>query len=291
MIMHRHIPDIAVIGAGPAGLACAERLAEHGLQVQIYDAGKAPGGRLAGQRRFGLSFEPGAPGRQALVDSLAARVPVLQKARIASLQRTAGVWRLQVADAPFCGLHSTVVLAVPAPEAVRLWPALRPLLASVRIAPVLSALLGLPGPLRRAWHRVTFPEGSLAEARRQQPGPPGAPEAWVLQASAVFSRDNLECGLDGIARHLWLRFRDALDLDGMSPSFLLGHRWRHGLTVAPWGRSCWFDERLALGVCGDWCLGDNVEAAVTSGRALADRMLGTVERPPRITLDVQEGRA
>jgi glutamate synthase (NADPH/NADH) small chain len=36
--------SIAVIGAGPAGLACAHRLAMHGHEVVIHDAGKKPGG-------------------------------------------------------------------------------------------------------------------------------------------------------------------------------------------------------------------------------------------------------
>ncbi|MCB1448908.1 MAG: NAD(P)-dependent oxidoreductase [Nitratireductor sp.] len=35
---------IAVIGAGPAGLACAHRLAMHGHDVEIFDAKKKPGG-------------------------------------------------------------------------------------------------------------------------------------------------------------------------------------------------------------------------------------------------------
>ncbi|MDG2284149.1 MAG: NAD(P)-dependent oxidoreductase [Alphaproteobacteria bacterium] len=35
---------VAVVGAGPAGLACAHRLALHGHDVTIYDAGDKPGG-------------------------------------------------------------------------------------------------------------------------------------------------------------------------------------------------------------------------------------------------------
>ncbi|MEE9314697.1 MAG: NAD(P)-dependent oxidoreductase [Rhizobiaceae bacterium] len=35
---------VAVVGAGPAGLACAHRLAMHGYKVTIYDANKKPGG-------------------------------------------------------------------------------------------------------------------------------------------------------------------------------------------------------------------------------------------------------
>ncbi len=35
---------VAVVGAGPAGLSCAHRLALHGYQVTVFDANKKPGG-------------------------------------------------------------------------------------------------------------------------------------------------------------------------------------------------------------------------------------------------------
>jgi glutamate synthase (NADPH/NADH) small chain len=38
--------QVAIVGAGPAGLACAEQLIQHGHQVTIFDAKPAPGGLL-----------------------------------------------------------------------------------------------------------------------------------------------------------------------------------------------------------------------------------------------------
>ncbi len=42
--------DIAIIGAGMAGLACATRLAEAGLKPTLFDKGRGPGGRMAARR-------------------------------------------------------------------------------------------------------------------------------------------------------------------------------------------------------------------------------------------------
>jgi hypothetical protein len=42
--------DIAIIGAGMAGLACATRLAEAGLKPVLFDKGRGPGGRMAARR-------------------------------------------------------------------------------------------------------------------------------------------------------------------------------------------------------------------------------------------------
>lgn len=43
--------DVAVIGAGVAGLACAQRCKAAGLSVRLFDKGRGPGGRLS-TRRF-----------------------------------------------------------------------------------------------------------------------------------------------------------------------------------------------------------------------------------------------
>ena len=52
--------NIAVIGAGLAGLACARRLHASGHRVVVLDKGRSPGGRLATRRAEGVSFDHGA---------------------------------------------------------------------------------------------------------------------------------------------------------------------------------------------------------------------------------------
>lgn len=42
--------SIAIIGGGMAGLACARRLARHGVSASIFDKGRGPGGRLSTRR-------------------------------------------------------------------------------------------------------------------------------------------------------------------------------------------------------------------------------------------------
>jgi hypothetical protein len=59
------IRTAAVIGAGLAGLACARALSDAGVAVQLFDKGRAPGGRLATRRAetetgLRLGFDHGA---------------------------------------------------------------------------------------------------------------------------------------------------------------------------------------------------------------------------------------
>jgi hypothetical protein len=52
--------SVAVIGAGLAGIACARRLGEAGVHVRVFEAQRAPGGRLATRRFAAASFDHGA---------------------------------------------------------------------------------------------------------------------------------------------------------------------------------------------------------------------------------------
>ncbi|MDX1654604.1 MAG: NAD(P)-binding protein [Candidatus Competibacteraceae bacterium] len=51
---------VAVIGAGLAGLTCAGRLAEAGLEVRLFDKGRGAGGRLSTRRVEPWNFDHGA---------------------------------------------------------------------------------------------------------------------------------------------------------------------------------------------------------------------------------------
>ena len=51
---------VAVIGAGLAGLSCAQNLSASGLDVTVFDKSRGLGGRLATRRADGLAFDHGA---------------------------------------------------------------------------------------------------------------------------------------------------------------------------------------------------------------------------------------
>jgi len=294
--MPRSLADIAVIGAGVAGLACAARLAEHGLPVQVYDKGRQPGGRVARRHRMGLVFEHGARGYRALVGDLADRVAIMSRTLITALApATGGGWRLFAEGHRLRAVFGGVVVAVPAPQAALLLRAVAPDLAGrlepVRMQPLLSALVGLPAPAGRALDHIRFASGSVAEALRLPREDEQGAESWILHATPGFSEDNLECDPDAVAQHLWMRVRRELELTPPAPVYLRGHRWRYARTETPLGEPCLHDEARRLGVCGDWCLGDDVDAALASGRALATRMLeGTGRRRPA-TGQAREGTA
>lgn len=54
-------PRVAIVGGGLAGLTCARALLRHGVEVQVFDKARRPGGRLSTRRTdAGLTFDHGA---------------------------------------------------------------------------------------------------------------------------------------------------------------------------------------------------------------------------------------
>lgn len=48
---------------------------------------------------------------------------------------------------------------------------------------------------------------------------------------------------------------------------IAGHRWKYAIPTTPLDKRCLFNDTLNVGLCGDWCLGNRVEAAWQSGAA------------------------
>ncbi len=65
---------VAVVGGGIAGLTCAGELERAGLQVEVFDSGRAPAGRAATHRGDGAEIDHGAPCFQVTDPTFAAAV-------------------------------------------------------------------------------------------------------------------------------------------------------------------------------------------------------------------------
>lgn len=79
-------PDIAIIGAGMAGIACARRLTDDGFSVRVYDKSRGIGGRIATRRtEAGLRFDHGIPFIDASVPEMGPLLDTLLSAGSAAI--------------------------------------------------------------------------------------------------------------------------------------------------------------------------------------------------------------
>ncbi|MEM1418860.1 MAG: FAD-dependent oxidoreductase, partial [Myxococcota bacterium] len=227
----------------------------------------------------------GVPGMNALARHLAADLDVRVGRRVTRLARGAAGWTPALEEGPELGPFDRVVLAVPAAQAA-------PLLgdhpfaaraAEVRVDASLTAMVAYPAALGLPFDAARDAAGGLAWMAREtsKPGRPGLGdgglEAWTLQAGPALSAAELELDKAAIAERLHGLFAERVATLGLSvpePALAMGHRWRFAQTRAPLGEACLWDGAEGLGVCGDWCLGDRLEHAFRSGRAMAGRLLG-----------------
>jgi len=301
--------QIAIIGAGMAGLTLGGLALAAGMRPVLFDKGRKPGGRLATRRLEGLSFNHGCqhftardagfaaltaahgaakwaaagdgrwvgtPDMASLAESLAAPLAPSVSTHIKSIAFEAGGWTLQAPNLP-PARFAALVIAIPPLQAAALLPPdhrFQAALARVHLAPSWTLMLDfaeVEGPDTRR-----LEAGPLAwvarEASRPGAGPSGA---YTLQASARWSTEHLEDPAESVIAALTDAFAQATGITA-APRSAHAHRWRYALADAPLGEPFLWDADQKLGLCGDWCIAPRLEAAYLSARALGEVMLDDV---------------
>lgn len=305
--------DVVIIGAGIAGLACARRLVQAGLQPVLFDKGRGIGGRVATRRAVGLQFDHGAqfvtasgdgfaavlrdlamagaaapwsdrsgrarivgtPGMSSLAKAMAVGLDIRQEVQVTAVRPSDSGWSVQAGET----IHAAtrVVVTVPSPQVAALLGAEHPLvaeIAGVRLDPCLTLMATMTAPA--PFETRQDPDDDLVWIAQDssKPGrPAGDAVTWVAQAGVAFSQRHLEDDPATIAARMLPLLSDRLGAAADRVNPVAAHRWRYARVAAALGRPFLCDRRATLYLGGDWCLGARVEAAWTSGTAIADDLL------------------
>lgn len=338
--------DIAVIGAGIAGLVCAQQLAKAGYNVVVVEKSRGLGGRIATRRLHGTCADHGlrylepkgqllqlvqllcernllqvwtdtvyqsqqqqlkpvnqslcyvAPaGMSAIAKFLATGLEIRLNQRVKQLAPTTSKnWRLTLEsatpDMEMPLIAKAVVIAIPAPQALMLLEPLAGLpavfldhLRSVSFDPCLSVIAGYPAQQHQpTWKAVTFIDDpdlawiGLDSSKRMVVG---HSPVFVLHSSAEFAHCYLEAqDLQPAGQQLLTRAAQTCLLPWLdTPQWMQVHRWRYAFPSHPWHEAYLSTEApLPLVCCGDWCGGNQVEAAMLSGLAAAKQLNSQLEQ-------------
>lgn len=298
---------IGIIGAGMAGLSCAQSLRCQGHNTVLFDKGRGPGGRMSTRRidtPLGeAAFDHGAQyltardpaffaqvdrwaqaghvarwspaGADAWVGTPAMNAPIRAMAGGCDVRWNTPIDRLihdgdwRIADEHF----DAAIVAIPAEQVARLTvthdAALADAARSAVSDPCWTAMAAFDGPVSIDRDRLTN-LGIIGSAVRNsaKPGRVG-PEAWVLQANADWSRAHLEDDRELVDQTLLKAFSDGITIGMPAVIATSVHRWRYAKAGALKRQAFW-NPSIRLGACGDWLMGPRIEAAWLSGHHLAE---------------------
>lgn len=214
----------------------------------------------------------GTPAMNALVRHLADGLDVRWAARVAAIEGGPGAWTLAMEDGAPEGPFEAVFSAIPAEQAAVLLEPVAPqaaaAAAAVRSDPCWTAMLAFDAPVDPGFDALMLEADALVSVLRNsaKPGREG-PEAWVVHASPAHAAALLEAAPETVLADLVPRFRALTGAP--EPVAAAAHRWRYARVARPAGVPAFWDAGLALGACGDWCLGPDAGHAHQSGQALA----------------------
>ncbi|MEL6473223.1 MAG: FAD-dependent oxidoreductase [Pseudomonadota bacterium] len=215
----------------------------------------------------------GAPGMNAIIKALGEGFNVAWGKRVERISGSAGHWTLDFEDGGKEGPFDAVVSAVPAEQVPALLEDVAPDIAkeasSVVSAPCWALMLAFSEPIDSGFDAARRDGGPIAWLARNssKPGRDDG-ETWVVHASPDWSRDHLEDTADAVADRLAEAFRHLTGAP--EPSYAAAHRWRYSQVETTAATPAIWDASLTLGACGDWRIAPRVEAAWTSGLALAE---------------------
>lgn len=302
-------PRIGIIGAGMAGLACAQALAAAGHEPRLFDKGRGVGGRLATRRgpddlRFdhgaqyitarGTSFSDalarlrsdgvvhdwqagakpalvGAPSMNAIAKHLAKDRTIELQREAQGITHTPDGWAVSFQDG--VEMFDYLVATPPAPQLIDLLGADHDLsddLSRVAYDPCWTLMAAFPSDAPFPFAVIRDPEADLSWIAHDGAKPGRATlGTWVAHASAAWSRAHLEHDKEEIAARMLALLADRLRVDPDLARHVAAHRWRYAQVTSPLGRPFLQSDDGRLFLGGDWCLAARVEAAWDSGRAIA----------------------
>ena len=218
------------------------------------------------------------PGMSALGQHLAADLAVRNEVPVGQPERLAHHWRLSSESGDPLGEFDLLVVSIPAPQASRLLAAAAPgfaaKAAAVEYQPAWAVLLAFETGARLKAGALHFDSGPLDRASDNGSKPGRKSGTWVLHATPEWTQAHLDDDPDQVAMTLARGFCSSTGLDYASIGYKVAHLWRYARVSHPLHTGALWDPELGLGVCGDWCEGDNIEAAFLSGQAVAGRLLG-----------------
>ena len=219
----------------------------------------------------------GTPRMNAFAKWLARDLDIETGMRVSGLS-TEGGHVLHFEDGSQRAGFSAVVVAIPVPQALAVLPHDFRHMDTLRTAEMdacFALMVGMEGAtdLGFASLRAKGLPFDWIAVNSSKPGRPDGLTTLMIHAEAGWSNAHVEADRDWIAATLRSTAGDLLRHDLLDAPHQTLHRWLYSSVAHPAGEVAFWDKRIGVGTCGDWCPGGRVEGAWQSGTALAAQVL------------------
>jgi len=217
------------------------------------------------------------PRMNSWVKAMAEGMAVTTSARVNGLRRLGKTWTLDFEGGLEKDGYAAVILSIPSPQACDLLPKKFSHLNAVEAAKMdacFALMIGFAHPLDLEWDTLRTNRGAAQWLAVNSAKPGRARSATlVVHAAPEWSNQYAEASRDWVQREMIAVASDVVGLDIRAAQHHALHRWLYASVSQTPDRACLVDEKYRLIVCGDWCLGGQVEGAALSGHAAGQAVL------------------
>ncbi|MGC4408391.1 amine oxidoreductase [Rhizobium rosettiformans] len=223
----------------------------------------------------------GIPGMSGFANGLAEGLEIRKEASVARLAPSGNGWALSDNEDRHLGHFDLVISTAPAPQTIRLMPetfSAHAALKTVKMSGCFTLMIGLDAQLDLGFEaaRIEDPVLSWIAIEASKPGR-SEKTALTIHSRNDWAEANLERDRGEVQAEMLQSLKRLLGKNFSTPAWLDLHRWRYANVERPVGQPFLFDPALGLGACGDWCLGNRVEAAVESALALSEILIARLQ--------------
>lgn len=166
-----------------------------------------------------------------------------------------------------------VILAIPAAQAKALLPEnsdIHAEIAGYRMQACFALMLGFDKQIQTDWDAALVSGGDISwiSVNHSKPNKTENGSLTILSTND-WADAHIEHELAAVKDHLMEEANKYLQVPLDLANHIDLHRWRYANMPTQSGPKSFFDAKTKLGVCGDWCIKGNVQAAYQSGQSLA----------------------
>jgi renalase len=222
----------------------------------------------------------GVKGMNAIASYLSQGLQIVLETRVELIRRNPRGWSLEGAHGKQLGDYDWIISTVPAEQAANILPdslPFYPKVRSVKMRACFSLMLGFENslPLEFDAARVHGEDISWISVDSSKPSR-NEKFCLLVHSTNKWADEHINDDSNLVKDYLCRQTSGIIGYDVNKADHIAVHGWRYANIEMQSGERHYIDEIMTIGVCGDWFIQGQVEAAFLSGSELAVKILDTL---------------